>query len=203
MKLFKRISVLIIVIFGFMTPVFGSITHAQDKADSVQILQLLKQRDQQIKSLLGPKGTHYTKQQKDKLKDIINGIVDYNALAAVALQKTYDTLSTAGRKQFVNVFSDVVRNQSLNDLDIYRAHVDYKNINVKSGVAKVKTIATLDKTRTPVNYQMTKENGQWFITDIILDDVSTAESYKRSFQNIIRKKGYNFLLQTLKKKAAK
>lgn len=203
MKFVKRIVLLFLFISGFMNPVFGNMSRAQDAADSVQILRLLKKRDQQIKSLLGPKGSHYTQQQKNKLKDIINGIVDYNALAAVALQKTYDTLSTKSRKEFVNVFSDVVRSQSLNNLNIYRAHVDYKNIDVNKGVAKVKTLATLDKTRTPVNYQMKKENGQWFITDIILDDVSTAESYKRSFQNIIRKKGYGFLLKTLKKKAAK
>jgi phospholipid transport system substrate-binding protein len=187
---------------GFM---FLNPTNSFAQLDSSTVRNLLEERDNEIKDLLGPKGTEYTQEQRDKLKDIINGIIDYRAMAQQALQDTYDTLSTEQRTEFVDLFSTIIRDQSLNKLDIYRADVKYEQINVEDNAATVKTLAQLEKVRTPVSYEMkfNGPNNQWVVTDMIIDDVSTAGSYQRQFQNIIRKKGYDSLLETLRKRAAK
>lgn len=172
--------------------------------DSSSIKEMLEQRDKEIKELVGPKGTEYTDQQRAKLKDIINGVVDYRTMAQFALQNTYDTLSVEQREEFVDLFSSIIRDQSLNRLDIYRADVKYENIEVEGDSAVVSTIAQLERVRTPVTYQMdydNEENG-WVVTDIIIDDVSTAGSYRRQFQNIINKKGYESLVETLRKRVS-
>ncbi len=174
-----------------------------NQSDSTQIKEMLKNRDKQIKDLIGPQGSTYTAKQRNELKDIINGIVDYNAMAKVALQKTYDTLSSSQRKEFVDTFSQVIRDQSLNKLDIYRAKITYKKIDVSGDSAFVKTIAELKNVRTPVSYTMEKQNGKWYITDFIIDDVSTAKSYQRTFQNYLAKKGYDSLLTVLKKRISR
>lgn len=173
--------------------------------DSSTVRALLEERDQEIKDLVGPKGTEYTQERREKLKDIINGIIDYEAMAQYALQETYDTLKTDQREEFVDLFATIIRDQSLNKLDIYRADVRYENIEVNSDTAVVKTMVTLDDIRTPVIYDMKYEtdNSQWVVTDMVIDDVSTAGSYRRQFQNIIRKKGYQSLLETLRKRASR
>jgi phospholipid transport system substrate-binding protein len=176
-------------------------SHGQHTQSAIK--KLLQERDKEIKNLVGPKGTEYTKERREKLKDIINGIVDYHAMAQHALQETYDTLSSEQRKEFVNLFSTIIRDQSLNNLDIYRANIKYQNINVTGDSATVQTLAQMEKVRTPVTYHMYYEddNKGWVVTDIIIDDVSTAGSYRRQFQNIINKKGYDSLLKTLRKRA--
>lgn len=198
----KLYIVLLSALLGLM---FLSPTNSFAQLDSSTVRNLLEERDDEIKDLLGPKGTEYTQEQRDKLKDIINGIIDYRAMAQQALQATYDTLSTEQRSEFVDLFSTIIRDQSLNKLDIYRADVKYEQINVVDSSATVKTLAQLEKVRTPVSYEMkfNGKNDQWVVTDIIIDDVSTAGSYQRQFQNIIRKKGYDSLLETLRKRAAK
>lgn len=178
---------------------------AKAQMDSSSVRELLEDRDDEIKDLMGPKGTEYTQEQRDKLKNIINGIIDYRAMAQYALQDTYDTLSTDQQEEFVDLFSTIIRDQSLNKLDIYRADVKYENIKVEDDTAVVKTIAQLERVRTPVTYHMkyTDQNSHWVVTDMIIDDVSTADSYRRQFQNIIRKKGYDSLLETLRKRAGR
>jgi phospholipid transport system substrate-binding protein len=173
--------------------------------DSSSVRQLLEERDDEIKKLVGPKGTEYTNEQRADMKDIINGIIDYRAMAEHALQGTYDTLSTQQRSEFVDLFSTIIRDQSLNKLDIYRANVKYEKINVEGDSAVVKTMAQLEKVRTPVTYHMKYEadNEKWVVTDMIIDDVSTAGSYRRQFQNIIQRKGYDSLLETLRKRAGR
>jgi phospholipid transport system substrate-binding protein len=190
-----------ILLFG----ISGISNDAIAQQDSSTVRELLEERDQEIKDLVGPKGTEYTQERREKLKDIINGIIDYQAMAQYALQETYDTLTTDEREEFVDLFATIIRDQSLNKLDIYRADVRYESIKVNSDTAVVETVVTLEDVRTPVIYDMKYEedNSQWVVTDMVIDDVSTAGSYRRQFQNIIRKKGYQSLLETLRKRASR
>ncbi|MEP1307363.1 MAG: ABC transporter substrate-binding protein [Balneola sp.] len=190
-------------IFLIVALVLGMVTQIQAQTPKEEITILLEERDQQVKKLLGPKGSEYTDEQRAEIKEIINGIIDFESMAKYALEDTYDTLSVEIQKEFVDLFATVVRDQSLNKLDIYRADVTYNSITVDGNTAMVKTYAELDDIRTPVDYTMVKENGEWVITDLILDEVSTAESYNRQFQRIIKRKGFDSLLSTLRKRAAR
>jgi phospholipid transport system substrate-binding protein len=164
---------------------------------------MLKERDSQIKTLLGPSGSDFSQDQRDEIKEIINGIIDFRSMAAFALDETYNTISSEDREEFVSLFSTIVRDQSMNRLDIYRADVEYEEITINGNNALVKTIATLDNTRIPVDYTLKKDGNSWVITDMIIDRVSTAESYNRQFQSIIRQRGFDALLQSLRRRAAR
>jgi len=188
-KIFTSIILLFIV---------SATLHAQSASD---LQKMMEQRDQQIKTLVGPKGTNHTTDQTEKLKDIINGIIDYRSMAKIALQSTFDTISDDQRKEFVELFSSIIRDQSLNKLDIYRATVIYDKIDLNGEIATVQTTAILDNVRTPVTYNMEKRGSNWFITDMAIDNVSTAESYRRSFQNMIRRRGFDALLENLRTRA--
>src|SRR6056297_1318626 len=151
-----------------------------------EIKDLLESRYDQIKELMGPEGTEYSDAQRAELKEIINGIIDFEAMAKEALDDTYNTISEEQRTEFVDLFSTIIRDQSLNKLDIYRADVKYEQINVEDSSATVITLAQLEKVRTPVSYEMKFDgyNNKWVVIDMIIDDVSTAGSYQRQFQNI-------------------
>lgn len=168
-----------------------------------EIRQMLEDRDQEIKELLGPKGSTYTQEQRNELKEIINGVIDFRSMASYALDDTFNEISSENRERFVTLFSTIVRDQSLNRLDIYRSEVSYENITIEGDNARVETIAQLENVRTPVNYDMEKQDGEWMITDMEIDDVSTAESYHRQFQNIIRQRGFDALLESLERRAAR
>lgn len=164
---------------------------------------MLEGRDLEIKELLGPEGTEYSQQQRDQLKDIINNVIDFRAMAAFALGNTYNVISNEKRKEFVSLFATIIRDNSLNRLDIYRADVEYLNIEVNGNEAVVETMAALDNVRTRVDYDLRKETGIWMITDMTIDEVSTAESYHRQFQSIIRQRGFDALMQSLQRRAAR
>ncbi|MEX2403067.1 MAG: ABC transporter substrate-binding protein [Balneolales bacterium] len=173
----------------------------QESSGEQEIINLLDERDQQIKELIGPEGSTYTEEQRQELTIIINDIVDYSAMAQTALEETYDTISTEQREKFVNLFSTIIRQQSINQLDIYRAEVTYGDIEVTGDSAMVETTAILDNVRTPVLYEMERRDGEWVITDMAVDNVWTAESYRRSFQNQIRRRGFDALMTSLETRA--
>lgn len=168
-----------------------------------QVIQLLKSRDTEIKSILGPEGTEPTDEQRTVLKDLINGIMDFDAMARYALQATYDTIRTEQRKEFVSLFGTIIRDQSLVKLDIYRAKVSYDSVDVDGNKVRVRTTATFEDVSTPVYYSMAKSAAGWVITDFSIDDVSTAESYRRQFQSILRQRSFDALLESLRRRAAR
>lgn len=172
---------------------------AQQSAEDIRTM--LDERDQQIKELVGPEGASYTDEQREEMKTIINGVIDFRAMSKEALATTFDTISTEQREEFIDLFSTIVRDQSLNNLDIYRAEVSYTDISVDGDEARVETMANLKNVRTPVNYEMVYKNDEWVIIDMEIDDVSTAGSYNRQFQRIINQKGFESLMTSLRKRA--
>lgn len=191
----------------FLTTLFiistGLVTQTYAQMGKEDIRQMLDERNEEIKALLGPNGTDYTEEKRQELKDIINEVIDYGAMAKFALQETWESLSGDQQQNFVKIFSQIVRDHSLTNLDIYRAEVTYEGIDVNGGNAEVVTLATLGRVRTPVTYELAyRDNSQkWVVVDLIVDGVSTAKSYRRQFQDIIRDKGYDYLYTTLKDRA--
>lgn len=192
-----KIYITILITFMWITPVVSF----QSEADEIR--EMLEQRDQEVKDLLGPAGSDYSQEQRDLLKDIINDVIDYRSMAQFALGDTYDEISEEEREEFVNLFSTIIRDNSLNSLDIYRAEVTYTQITVDGDRARVSTTAALDDVRTNVDYDLRRLNDNWMITDMTIDSVSTAESYNRQFQSIIRRRGFDALLQSLRNRAAR
>ena len=168
-----------------------------------QIREMLNDRDEEIKELLGPEGTSYSDDQRAELKEIINGVIDFRSMAAYALGDTFNEISKERRDQFVELFATVVRDQSLNRLEIYRADVQYNEIEVNGDSATVQTVAQLENVRTPVGYEMQKREDEWVVTDFSIDGVSTAESYNTQFQNIIRQRGFDALFDSLERRASR
>jgi phospholipid transport system substrate-binding protein len=169
------------------------------QSTQAEIRQMLEQRDQQIKAILGG-DTDYTQEQRDRLKELINGVLDFRAMAQTALGPHWDTLSTDRRDSFVEVFRDVVRAQSMGDLDVYNSKVTFDQISVQGDSAFVRTTTEYEGTQTPVEYVLARRDDEWKAEDIIVDDVSTAEGYARSFQTVVRKRGFSALMKSLRKK---
>lgn len=190
-----------ILTFLILTTILSVSVFAQ--GGSEEIKQMLESRDNEIKELLGPSGNDFSQDQRDQLKDIINGVIYYPAMAEVALGDTYTELDEETREEFVDLFATMIRDNSLNRLDIYRADVVYNDISVDGDSAAVNTTAQLDDVRTSVDYKMEIINDEWRITDMSIDDVSTAESYNRQFESIIRKRGFDALLESLRRRAAR
>lgn len=179
-----------------------AILPAQAQTPETQIRQMLEQRDREIKRILGNRTT-FTDEQREQLQTLINDDIDFEAMGRQALGTFWTDLTPAQRTSFVEVFSDIVRTQSLADLEVYKARVTYDTITVNGTTAHVVTTTTYKDTPTKVEYHMTRAaDGTWDVDDIIVGDVSTAGGYEKSFQTVLRKKGFDALMTSLDKKRA-
>ncbi len=192
-----------VVFIGFLSILLtlggAAPTWAQSQSTEAEIRQMLEERDQEIKSILSG-GSNYTPQQRERLRELIGGVIDFRAMGQTALGPHWDELSEEQRQEFIEVFRDVVQAQSMSDLEVYNSRVTFDQIDVQGDSAFVRTFTQYEGTRTPVDYVLTYRDGQWLAEDIIVDNVSTAEGYARSFQTVIRKRGFDALMESLRKK---
>ena len=151
------------------------------------------------RDVLGDRET-FTDAQREQLKRVINDGIDFTAMGRAALGPFWADPAPAQREEFVDVFSRIVRNQSLSDLDVYRSVVTYGNITANDTMAYVTTTTVYKDIPAKVEYVLGRTGPQWQVRDIILDDVSTAEGYARSFQSVVRKRGFDSLMNSLRKK---
>ncbi|HBD42763.1 MAG: ABC transporter substrate-binding protein [Rhodothermaeota bacterium MED-G64] len=181
------------------------------------LMSQLEQRDQEIKQLLGDDGDDgeaIQGEQREALGRLVFDLLDAEALAAYALQDTFDVISVEDREEFVDLFARILRDQSLANLDIYRAEISYDSVAVAKADQLRPTVEMTDITyvvftkarfedvETPVLYIMAEgRNESWRILDMSIDDVYTAESYRRQFQGIMRKRGFQPLLESLRRRA--
>lgn len=193
----NRILSTLLLVFLLGSVSTAALAQPQDEAS--QVRQLLEQRDDQIKHVLGDKKS-LTQAQRDQLKDVINQGIDFEGMAQIALGEFWNKTAVQQRNEFVDVFSEIVRAQSLSNLDVYRSTVAYKGVTVHGDSAHVATTTVYKDVPTEVRYALNREDGEWRVVDIILDDVSTAEGYARSFQTVIRKKGFDALMASLNRK---
>ena len=191
-----RSACLLFILFGILLELPNPV-RAQDR--SAEVRRFLEQRDREIKSVLGDRET-FTDEQREQLKRVINDGIDFTAMGRAALGPFWTDPAPAQREEFVDVFGRIVRNQSLADLDVYRSVVTYGNITANDTMAYVITTTVYKDIPTKVEYVLGRTDRQWQVRDIILDDVSTAEGYARSFQSVVRKRGFDSLMNSLRKK---
>ena len=174
---------------------------ASAQADREQeVRQLLEERDREIKTVLGDQDA-FTPEQREQLKAVINEGIDFRAMGREALGRYWGDLTEAQQTEYVDLFSEIVRAQSLSNLDAYRSAVAYDEVAVEGDSARVTTTTTYDKKDMEVVYELhTSPGGGWLVGDIVLDEVSTAEGYARSFQGAVRKRGFEGLMTSLRKK---
>ena len=192
---FSVLFTVLLLLSGGAPTAFGQ----GESATAAEIRQMLEQRDQEIKSILG-ETDDYTAEQRAQLKELVNGVIDFRVMGQRALGPHWEDLGEDQRDEFVSVFREVVRAQSMGDLGVYNSAVTYDQIDVQRDSAFVRTQTTYEGRTTSVEYVLERREDEWRAEDIIIDGVSTVEGYARSFQTVVRKRGFDSLMKSLRKK---
>lgn len=190
MKFFKITALLILTIIT-------NLLFAEDP------IQTLKNRDSEIKILIGDNDSLDTK-QTEKLKSIVNQVYDFEELSKVALGKYWDQISETEKIDFIDTFQELISNQSVKKLSIYKADkIEYEEPEFDDNKVIVYTIAYYKDSSTDIYYKMLKTDGKWKVYDTIIDEASTVLKYRDSFYKKIEETSFQELLSKLKENLKK
>ncbi|MFQ5690045.1 MAG: phospholipid-binding protein MlaC [Gemmatimonadota bacterium] len=166
-------------------------------------VELIKARNATVEKILKTTGDEPGPETREKLKDVINELIDFRELSRLALGRYWGERSPKEREDFVSVFRELIRNSSVKKLSIYKAdRVTYSMKPRGEGKADVTTVAYKGRKTVEIVYRMHLVDGEWKVYDMVIDGSSTARTYRDSFYKEIAKSSYTAMYDKLVKRLA-
>ena len=141
-----------------------------------------------------------------KIGEELKTIVDYPEMARLALGQKWTEIDAAQKAEFLGYLTRMVQNTYVKRFKPGQA------IDIQYGAApkqlpddrvQVTSTITVGKTSAEVQYALRPSQGKWVVYDIVVDEASQVQTYRRSFKNILDKEGWPGLMTRMKKAAEK
>lgn len=192
----KKTAVFLLCVF------FASVSFSSDRGpmdalkgpvdEGIRLLSDPKYKDPSLKSV-----------QREKIWEIVRKAFDFTELSGRALAANWKTLNPPQRKEFSEVFSEVLGNSYLDKIQGgYRdERVEYIGQEMVSDTkAVVKTKIIREKGEIPVDYSMRLKDNNWKVYDVQVEGVSLVQNYRSQFNEILSKDSPDELIKRLHKK---
>ncbi len=129
---------------------------------------------------------------------------DYREMARRSVGRSWKKQSEEQQTAFTHAFRDLLEYTYSNRLASYRDQViQYEKAEFKKHKARVKTQIVDGSKVTPVAYRLHQTKQGWMVYDIKIEGVSLVGTFRKDFKSTLRHKGFDALLDALKKKVEK
>lgn len=191
-----------ILLFCFLFVSLPSLALAGEPTDMVKktvdaVLDILKNKD-----LNSP---DKTAQRRAEIRKTVSQRFDFAEMAKRSLAQNWRKRTPAEKKEFVELFTDLLENTYINKVEKYKDEkIYYTGEKVEGTYAAVKTnVETSKGIETPIEYRLMREGNQWMAYDVLIEGVSLVNNYRKQFNSIIRSDSYGDLVKRLKEKTVK
>ncbi len=165
--------------------------------------EAVRARNEAAQRAVDAAGDSISDEAREALKDVINGLIDFRELSRRALRRHWAARTPEEQDQFVDVFRSLIRNSSVQKLEIYQADsITYQPAETDGDRSRVVTIAYKGRSEVEIAYLMHKVGDEWKVYDVVIDDSSTLRTYQDSFQREINSTSYEAMYDRMVDKLA-
>ena len=182
------IAVLALLLASLLaSPLAAANTPRDDIRKTVdQVLDIL--RDPQVKGVA----------RRAKISPLVRARFDFTTMSQYTLGKYWRSASEKEKESFIRLFSDLLEETYIGRVDAYSNEiVQYGDEKIEGDRAEVKTHVHSGNIDIPIDYRMTRKDGEWFVYDVLIEDVSLVKNFRSSYGEIIRKDGFSSLLEQM------
>lgn len=127
------------------------------------------------KRSLGVEWSKLKKEQRNRFADVFGTLLENTYISKIELM-TRDTVAVTGASKFPDTAKGVKR-------------------------ASVKTIVNYKGDKFPIEYKMyRKPDAPWKVYDVVIENVGLVNNFRTEFGSIMKKKGFDGLMEQLNKK---
>jgi phospholipid transport system substrate-binding protein len=148
-------------------------------------------------------------ERRNSLLKLVKERFDEEAFAMRALGVHWQKRTKEEKREFIEIFSDLLERTYLKKIDDYLAKAEsfseknilYLNETVRGRYVVVETnVITNKDTQIPVHYLFRNKNGNWLAVDIAIEGVSLVKNYRAQFEEILARSSFKELIAKLKSK---
>jgi len=191
----KRIALLTVACLLTAVTAFASVTDTVRKAVD-GVIKIVSDNALKKKS--------NERQRRAAIKKTIATIFDSQEMAKRSLGKHWNSRTPAERKQFVELFANLLENSYAGKIESYNNEkIVYTKEAIDGNYAEVKSkVITSKQDEYALDYRMMKnDHGAWMVYDVVIEGVSLVSNYRSQFNRIISSNGYPELVKKLQAKS--
>lgn len=155
-----------------------------------------------------PPGSPAEKKLAAQVTRRVRDFLDVDTLGRQAMRDHWDGLSSAQRREFLQLLRGLVE---ANYLKALRANLDYQvrylgEESAAGGQLLVKTEIQVERRGRPraiaIDYLLVRDGKSWRAADVVTDGIGLVDNYRSQFNKIIARDGFAGLLDRMRKKRA-
>ncbi|MCC6932798.1 MAG: ABC transporter substrate-binding protein [Deltaproteobacteria bacterium] len=188
-------------IFGLLLGLFLLATSSV--AEIIAPLAKVQATIESCQSAVRAKKSQLSEEQlKKELEVIIRPVFDFREMAKRCLGSNWADGKPEQQEEFVSLFSELLARTYLNKIikGIEDSTFSYPENRVEKDRAIVMTQIKNNDEKIAIDYRLFLKDNSWLIYDVIIENVGLVSNYRAEFSAIIRKEGYEGLLERLRKK---
>ncbi len=135
------------------------------------------------------------------LSELIRSRFDFYIMSQRTLGQHWKKATTEEQAEFVSLFSDLLEASYIGRIEAYTDEtVAYHSEKIDGSRAVVATVVRSNNAEIPIDYRMVKQGNDWFVYDVLVEDISLIKNYRSTYGEIVRKEGYAGLFERMRKK---
>jgi phospholipid transport system substrate-binding protein len=174
---------------------------AQEAVD--EPLKILKENTEKIRELVLNSKTE--EEMQGNVKDLMDQFVNFGEFGKLSLGSKWKTLTEDQRKIYLVQFKELLQRTYLRRFKPGKEfEVKYRSetrFNKKKERGEIQTTIISGDVEADVDYRFSNAEG-WKVYDMVVDEVSIMRNYRKSFLKILKKDGFEALVEKMKKKTS-
>ncbi len=139
--------------------------------------------------------------RRDALSRLIRVRFDFTIMSQRTLGKYWKEAAASEQTRFVALYADLLEASYIGHIEAYVDEtVSYLGERIEGDLAEVDTKIHSGNIDIPISYRLVLDNGQWYVYDVIIEEVSLIRNYRSSYGEIVRKEGYAGLFARMEEK---
>lgn len=190
MRFLKNTILLLALSTLWANPVFAAVSpKAQVQATVDQVIEVLRD------------GKFQGTPRREALSKLIRARFDFVIMSQRTLGKYWRDATPAEQERFVTLFSDLLEVSYIGRIEAYSDEtVNYLAEKIDADRAEVATLVRSGGTDIPIDYRMVQKGADWFVYDVVVEEISLIKNYRSSYGEIVRKEGFARLFERMEEK---
>lgn len=151
-----------------------------------------------------------SEERSEKFSKKAQELIDFRMLASRALEGYWEERSEEEQEEFLTRlqalleanYKNKIEGQKLGE-DYTIEYIDEKQREDRALVRMKVKWGETEKKQKPVDYKMMKQEDDWIVYDLVIDDISLEETYRESYTKIIDREGWDALIEKMGEKIEK
>lgn len=132
---------------------------------------------------------------KKEIRKVVKERFEFRSISKSVLSTNWRKATGYEQDRFVEFFTQTLENTYFSAIESYTGEeIKYVGEKIKDDRAVVDTLIVAKNGDIPVNYKLKLINGEWFVYDVIIENVSLVNNYRNIYTTIIKSSGMNGLL---------